>query len=122
MSEVDNIVIEYDNQITDIEIEYINEVTDLVLTIGADAQSVFTVNSLTGNVNLTSLGTLSAGTNVGGVYSHNYNHSLDYNYPVVSVYNSSNQLVISDVEIVDSNNVTIKSAIDLSGYKVVVQR
>jgi hypothetical protein len=40
----------------------------------------------------------------------------------VFLYNPGNQLVFSDVEIIDSNNVTIKAAIDLSGYKVVVQR
>jgi hypothetical protein len=111
MSEVDNIVI-----------EYINEIDNIVVSVGADVQSVFSVNTLTGNVNLTSYGTLSSGTASGGIYTHTFTHSLNYDNPIVFLYNTYNQLVFSDVEIIDANNVTIKAAIDLSGYKVVVQR
>ena len=56
------------------------------------------------------------------IYFHTFTHSLNYENPIVFLYNPGNQLVFSDVEIIDSNNVTIKAAIDLSGYKVVVQR
>jgi cytochrome c oxidase assembly protein Cox11 len=122
MSEVDNIIIEYDNQITDIDIQYINEIDNIIVSVGDAAQSVFSVNSLTGNVNLTSYGTLSSGTSSAGIYFHTFTHSLNYENPIVFLYNPGNQLVFSDVEIIDSNNVTIKAAIDLSGYKVVVQR
>jgi hypothetical protein len=122
MSEIDNIVIEYDNEITNIDIEYITDITDIVLSVGADVQSVFSINGLTGNVILTYSETLGSGTVSQGVYSYNVSHSLNASDVIVSLYNTSNRLVFSEIEIVDNNNVTIKSLIDLSGYKVVVQK
>lgn len=122
MTEVDNIVIEYDNQITDIDIEYVNQITDIVITTGADVQSVFSVNTLTGAVNLTASEELGSVSPTDGIYTYSYTHNLDYLYPIVSIYNTSNQQVFTDIEISDSNSVTIKSVIDLSGYRVVVQR
>lgn len=122
MTEVDNILIEYENQITDIDIEYINDVTDIVITLGADIQSVFSVNSLTGHVVLTAEGSLTSVSASAGIYSYTFTHGLNYSYPIVTIYNTSNQTVIADVEITDSNSVTIKSVVDLSGYRVVAQR
>lgn len=122
MADVDNIVINYDNQVTDISVDYVNEITNIQLDIGNSVQSVYSVNNLTGTINLTYSQTLGASTASGGVYLNSINHNLDYSLPIVSLYNQDNQLVSSNVSITDSNNVTIKSAVDLSGYKVVVQR
>jgi hypothetical protein len=61
-------------------------------------------------------------TSSGGIYSYTFNHNLDYAYPIISIYDNSSNLVFADALIVNSNNVTIKSAIDISGYRVVVQR
>lgn len=120
--DVSAIQLSYSPEITDIAIDYVNEITNIRLDIGEAVQSVYSVNNLTGTINLTYSQTLGASTASAGVYSNNVNHNLDYSLPIVSLYNQDNQLVFANVSITDSNNVTIKSAIDLSGYKVVVQR
>lgn len=121
-NEIDNIVINYDNTIDSIDIEYTNEIDTIVLSLGADAQSVFSVNGLTGNITLTASATLPSVSASLGIYSYTINHNLQYNTPIISLYNLNNSLVISDLEVLNANNVKIKSAIDLNGYKVVVQR
>lgn len=120
--DVSAIQLSYSPEITDIAIDYVNEITNIRLDIGEAVQSVYSVNNLTGTINLTYSQTLGASTASGGVYLNNVSHNLDYSLPIVFLYNQSNQLVFSNVSITDSNNVTIKSAIDISGYKVVVQR
>ena len=122
MSEIENIVIQYENAVEAINVEYTNEIDTIVLTLGADAQSVFSVNGLAGNVNLTDTQTLSSISSSAGLYSYTVNHNLGYNPPIVSLYDTNNKLVFSDVEVLNSNSVRIKSVIDLNGYKVVIQR
>lgn len=121
-NEIDNIIIQYDNAIEAINVEYVNEIDNIILTLGADTQSVFSVNNLTGNVILTASVTLSLISPVSGIYSYTFNHNLGTSIPNVSIYNLENKLVIADIEVIDSNSVTINSVIDLEGYKVVVQK
>lgn len=121
-NEIDNINIEYSNSIDSIDVQYTNEIETIVLSLGADAQSVFSINGLTGNITLTASATLPSISASVGIYSYTINHNLNYSTPIVSLYNTSNSLVISDVELLNANNVKIKSVIDLSGYKVVIQR
>jgi len=120
--DVSAIQLSYSPEITDIAIDYVNEITNIRLDIGEAVQSVYSVNNLTGTINLTYSQTLGSSTASAGAYLNSVSHNLDYLLPIVSIYNQDNQLVFSNVSITDSNNVTIKSAIDLSGYKVVVQR
>lgn len=122
MSEIDNINIEYDNQIDSIDIEYVNEVQSIFLTLGEDVQSVFSVNNLTGNISLTYSEILGPVSPTSGVFSYQINHNLNYLNPIVSVYNSIGRMFIVDVGIFDNNSVIISSLVDLSNYRVVVQR
>lgn len=121
-NEVTDISVSYGNQLTDISIEYENQITDIVLAIGGNVQSVYSVNGLVGTVALTATSQITSMSASGGIYSFNFAHNLGYAYPIVSIYSASNSLVFADVVIVDSNNVTIKSALNISGYRVVVQR
>jgi len=122
MSDIDNITINYSNSIDAIDIEYTNEIDTIVLSLGADAQSVFSVNGLTGNVVLTASATLPSVSASLGIYSYTINHNLQQSTPIISLYNLNNNLVISDLEVLNANSVKIKSVIDLNGYKVVVQK
>lgn len=122
LNEIDNIVINYDNTIDAIDIEYTNEIDTIVLSLGADAQSVFSVNGLTGNITLTASATLPSVSASLGIYSYTINHNLEHSTPITSLYNLNNNLVISDLEVLNANSVKIKSVIDLNGYKVVVQK
>lgn len=120
--DVTNISINYENNIDSIDVEYVNEITNIVLALGAEAQSVFTVNNLTGYVTLTASATLPSVSASLGQYIYTVNHSLNYPQPIVALYNTSNEVVLANVELVNSNSVKIKSVVDLSGYKVVMQR
>ena len=122
MTDVDSISIEYSNQVEDISISYENEITDIVLAVGGDVQSIYSVNGLSGTVTLTASTTIDSMEETDNIYSFTFQHNLNYAYPSIVLYDTDNNLVYADVIIVDSNNVTIKSAIDISGYKVVVQR
>lgn len=122
MSDIDNITINYSNSIDAIDVEYTNEIDTIILSLGADAQSVFSVNGLTGNITLTASATLPSVSASLGIYSYTINHNLQYSTPIISLYNLNNSLVISDLEVLNANSVKIKSVIDLNGYKVVVQR
>jgi hypothetical protein len=122
MSDIDNITINYINSIDAIDVEYTNEIDTIVLSLGADAQSVFSVNGLTGNITLTAIATLPSVSASLGIYSYTINHNLQNSMPIISLYNLNNSLVISDLEVLNANSVKIKSVIDLNGYKVVVQK
>ena len=120
--DISNISINYENAIDSIDVEYVNEITDIVLALGADVQSVFSVNNLTGNVVLTASATLPSISASLGLYSYTVNHNLEYVNPIISVYDTSNKIVIADIESINSNSVKIKAVVDLNGYKVVIQR
>lgn len=123
MANVDNIIINYENEITNISLSsYQDEITNIVLSVGDNFQSIFSVNGLNGVVRLTSSDQLPSVSASNGVYSYQYTHDLNYAYPIVSVYNTSGQQIIPDVSILNDNNVIIRSLIDISGYRVVVQR
>lgn len=120
--DISNISIDYQSNVNSIAVAYDNEIENITLSLGSDIQSVYSVNTLVGNVNLTYTDTLLSGTASGGIYSHNVTHNLNYSSPIVAVYDTYNRLVIADISIMDTNSVTIKAAINLLGYKVVVQR
>lgn len=122
MSEIDNIIIEYNNVIQSIGIEYTNDINNIILSLGADVQSVYSVNNLTGHITLSASTTLPSVSASLGIYSYSFNHNLNYLFPVVSLYDTNNKIVMADVESVNSNSVTIKSVINLYEYKVVAQR
>ena len=121
-NEIDNIIINYDNSIDAIDVEYTNEIDTIVLSLGADAQSVFSINGLTGNITLTASATLPSVSASLGIYSYTINHNLEHSTPIIFLYNLNNSVVISDLEVLNANSVKIKSVIDLNGYKVVIQR
>lgn len=122
MSEFDRITLEYINSIDNIEIDYSQDITNIELSIGQNVQTVYSVNNLYGDILLTASTTLSSISPVLGIYSYTFNHNLSTSVPIVSIYNSNNKLVITDVEIVNENSVKIDSLIDLNQYKVVVQK
>lgn len=121
-SDIDNISFSYENQITNISIDPILEITDIVLNVGNNIQTVFSVNNLYGDIVLTASSTLSTVSPSAGIYSYSFSHNLGYIYPIITIYNTNNEAVVADIQTIDFNSVTIKSVIDLLGYKVVAQR
>ena len=102
----------------------IDRVSDEIRTIdlGAGFQNLVTsVNSRVGAVVLSYSTTLSSASPVSGVYSYTINHNLNSSNILAMVYNDSNQLVMTEISIINSNSISISSLVDLSNYKVVVQ-
>jgi len=133
MTDITNIQIEYTNTIDTINIEEIDPAVSTILIeevspeitvieVEKDAQSIYAVNGLIGNVILTASATLTFVSASGGIYSYTFIHNLDYDLPYVYVYDDSSRLVYPDIVTVDADSVIIKSAIDISGYKVVAHR
>lgn len=133
MSEITNIQIEYTNTVESISIDEIDPVISTIIIeeatpeitlieIEKDAQAIYAVNGLIGNVILTASATLTSVSASGGIYSYTLVHSLDYDPATIYVYDNQNRLVYPDITVIDSNSVIINSAIDISGYKVVAHR
>jgi hypothetical protein len=125
MSEIDNIVIDFADSIENISIDYSSQVDAITLNLSSaivTGAAVTSVNSLTDSVILTAEAELSLTTSSNGYYNHFFNHNLNYQNVVVSVYNPNNQLVFTDIISEDQNYVNIRAAIDLTGYKAVAQR
>jgi len=129
----DTIVIDYDNSISDISISYDDQITNISVNEAAPnvtslsletgiTSLVYAVDGLQGNVVLSNRSVLGTVSPSSGVYSYLVNHSLNVSSPVIAVYNTSNQQIFCDVELVDSNSLYLKSLIDMQNYKVVVQR
>ena len=122
MSEFDRIALEYINSVDSIDIDYSEPITNIVITIGQNVQTVYSVNGLYGDINLTASATLTLTSSSAGYYNHRFTHNLNYQNVIVSIFNPSNQLVIADIFNEDPNYVNIRAAIDLTGYKAVAQR
>lgn len=118
---ITDISISYDNRISAIDIDYTNEITDIVLSLGNDIQSVYSVNNLTGYITLSASSTLPVVTASQGIYSYQFNHNLNSYIPSITLFNTNNQIVFADIEVLNSNSVTIKALVDLFEYKVVAQ-
>lgn len=133
MSDITNIQIEYTNTIESISIDEVDPAISTILIeeaapeitlieVEKDAQAIYAVNGLIGDVILTASATLTSVSASGGIYSYTLVHNLDYALPTIYVYDSQNRVVYPDTTIIDSDSVIIKSAIDISGYKVVAHR
>lgn len=121
-NEIDNITIEYVNLIDDVNLSYDTTITNIELAVGGFSQNVVSVNGMFGNINLTASATLDSVSSSGGIYTYIINHNLGYDYIITNIYDTSNNLVFGDVQVLDSASVTISSAVDLLGYKVVMQK
>lgn len=121
-NEIDNINIEYSNLVDEIALTYDTTITNIELALGGFSQNVVSVNGMFGNINLTSSATLGSVSPSGGIYTYIVDHNIGYDYVITSIYDTLNNLVIGDLKVLDSASVTISSAIDLEGYKVVIQR
>ena len=121
-NEIDNIQVEYINQVDNVLLEYDTTITNIELAIGGFSQNVVSVNGLFGNVRLTASATLESTSPSAGIYSYLVTHDLGYNYVLTSLYDTNSNLVFGEVKILDSASVTINSLIDLTDYKVVIQR
>lgn len=118
---VQAITVNYADSPTNITIE--ETVRDIeVIQIDNGFNLVYSVNGLQGLVDLTYSASLGSVTPTSGVYTYTASHNLNYAYPIVSVYNTSNELVAPQIELVNGNVVRIKSLVDLNSYRVVVQR
>jgi hypothetical protein len=122
INQIDNIDLSFDNSIDNISIDFDQQIDNILINVGGVFQNVFSVNGILGIVELTASATLGSVTPSSGVYEYTFNHNLGYLYPLISIYNVSSQIVLSDIMIVDSNTATIQSLIDMNGYKVVAQR
>ena len=121
-NEIDNIQVEYINQVDNVVLEYDTTITNIELAIGGFSQNVVSVNGLFGNVRLTASATLGIVTPSAGMYSYSVAHDLGYNHVLTSLYDTNDNLVFGEVKILDSASVTINSLINLTDYKVVIQR
>lgn len=119
---IDSIAINYDNQITSIALTEVIPQIQLIQTDIGGQPNIITVNGLVGVVTLTHTATLTYVAPSSGVYTYTVTHNLGHSTPVVVVYNGQNEEIVADVTIVDQNTVTIKSASDMTGFKVVIQR
>lgn len=133
MSDITNIQIEYANTIESISIDEVDPAISTILIeeaapeitlieVEKDAQAIYAVNGLIGDVILTASATLTSVSASGGIYSYTFIHNLDYALPTIYVYDDQNRVVHPDITVTDSDSVIIKSAIDISGYKVVAHR
>jgi len=123
ISDVDTIVIDYSNAITSIVLEEVSPaVRSIEIMPGAGLSPVNYVNNLIGNVVLTYTALLTYVNQSNGVYTYPINHNLHYDYPIVMVYNSSNELVDVSILTVDEDNLNLQSTSNMNGYRVVVQR
>ena len=119
---VDTIAVQYSNSPSVITIQETTRDIEVIELESGFNNLVYSVNDLQGVVSLTysaSLGTVTPDT---GVYTYTASHNLSYSYPMVMVYNTNNELVLPQIDIINSNVVRIKSLIDLNSYRVVVQR
>lgn len=121
-NEIDNIQVEYINQVDNVLLEYDTTITNIELAVGGFSQNVVSVNGLFGNVRLTASATLGPVTPSAGIYSYPVTHDLRYTQVLTSLYDTNNNLVFGEVRILDSASVTINSLVDLTDYKVVIQR
>lgn len=121
-NEIDNIQVQYINQVDNVLLEYDTTITNIELAIGGFSQNVVSVNGLFGNVRLTASATLDSTSPSAGIYSYRVTHDLGYNHVLTSLYDTNDNLVFGEVKVLDSASVTIKSLIDLTNYKVVIQR
>jgi len=123
ISDVDTIVIDYSNAITSIVLEEVSPaVRSIEIMPGAGLSPVNYVNNLIGNVVLTYTAVLTYVNQSDGVYTYPISHNLHYEYPIVMVYNSSNELVDVSILTVDEDNLNLQSTSNMNGYRVVVQR
>lgn len=121
-NEIDNITIQYDNAVDGINLTYDTTITNIELALGGFSQNVVSVNGMFGNINLTASATLGSVSPVSGIYTYIVNHNIGYDYVLTDIYDTSNNLVFGDVQVLNSASVTISSAVDLAGYKVIIQR
>ena len=123
ISDVDTIAIDYSNAITSIVLEEVSPaVRSIEIMPGAGLSPVNYVNNLIGNVVLTYTALLTYVNQSGGIYTYPINHNLNYEYPIVMVYNSSNELVDVSILTLDEDNLNLQSTSNMNGYRVVVQR
>ena len=123
ISDVDTIAIDYSNAITSIVLEEVSPaVRSIEIMPGAGLSPVNYVNNLIGNVVLTYTALLTYVNQSNGVYTYPISHNLHYEYPIVMVYNSSNELVDVSILTVDEDNLNLQSTSNMNGYRVVVKR
>ena len=93
-----------------------------VIEIEKNYHPVLEVDGEVGIITLSYTTTLSSVSASSGVYTYTVTHSLDKQLVSVMLYNSDNDMYLTDIKLVDANSLQIKSLTDISGYKVVVQR
>lgn len=120
-NEIDNITVTVSSDIDNININYSTDIDNIELNYGTGG-FVDSVNGLIGHVNLTASAVLSVTSTSAGYYYHQFNHNLNYQFPIVNILDTNNQLVMSDLLFNSSTYVTIKSLVNLTGYKAVAQR
>jgi|LakMenEpi03Aug12_release.lakeMendotaPanAssembly.Ray.scaffolds.fasta_scaffold624650_2 hypothetical protein len=118
---VDQIYVTLNDEVSQIEVEDSSSNIQ-VIEIGTVFSAVGSVNGLSGDVVLTYVQSLTYVSPVGGVYTYTINHNLGYESPIIMVYNTDNESVMVDQDIIDNNTVEIRSLSNMNNFKVVVQR
>lgn len=120
-SDVDQIDVTVNNEVDQINIEDVASAIQVV-EVSTIFSSVSSVNSLTGDVVLSYIETLSYVSPVGGIYTYTISHNLGYENPLVMVYNTDNETVEAEHDAINVNTIAIKSLSNMNNFKVVVQR
>lgn len=118
---IDTISLNYENLVTSMTVTEVMPQIQ-VIQVDADADAIESVNDLIGVVKLTYKQSLTYVGQSNGIYTYSVTHNLDYDAPMVMVYNDENDVVVTEIEVVDNNTVNIVSTSNLNGFKVVVQR
>lgn len=118
---IDNISVSVTDEIESLNIDVITSIDNINLSLGTFA-FVDSVNGLIGNINLTSASILNLTSTASGIYNHVFYHNLNYQNPIINIFNLNNELIFSDISFDSVSHATIKSLQDLTGYKVVAQR
>ena len=118
---VQAITVDFSDTPTNITIQETTRQLELIEIESGFNNLVYSVNDLQNAVVLTYSASLESVSPSSGVYTYTASHNLAYSYPMVMVYNTSNELVLPQIDILSSNVVRIKSLTDLNSYRVVVQ-
>jgi len=118
---IDQISVDMSDPVTQIELSDIS--TNIqVVEISTSFSAVESVNQLSGDITLTYVEVLTYVSPSGGIYTYTINHNLNYETPIVMVYNTDNESVIVDHDVIDTNTIEVRSLSNMNNFRVVVQR
>jgi hypothetical protein len=121
VDDIDQISVNYDSAIDNITVTEVIPQIQVIQVDAGDQNLVYSVNDRIGSVKLTYTQTLTYVSPSSGVYTYQIPHNLGNETPVAMVYNNENDIVVTEIEVVDTNTINVVSMSNLNGFRVVVQ-